>query len=262
MSNDALLKELDDADRVLSKALGSNKPTIYGRAAAALRTALARSETGATDSYMIIEQCARICETQASMPGAEGQDTQLADHELRLCAERIRALKTPAPQDGTTSANHSVAGSDDAGSPGRPAEAGPSAPSATDATARTFHVCVDHRNVHWNQPQLDDGCILCRLFYLEAQEGLLEDAQQRAMRAENEIEDIKRPLDAQMARLNARVVELNGELESARSAIAPIPEVVALARDYVSLTKTLVSGDEILSVMREIVRLADSGIDS
>lgn len=50
------------------------------------------------------------------------------------------------------------------------------------------------------------------LIYLRAQEELLEDWQQRAKRAEEAAADVRRPLDAQMARLNARVVEQNEEI--------------------------------------------------
>ncbi len=79
---------------------------------------------------------------------------------------------------------------------------------------RSFPICEDHRNADWNQPALDDDtCVLCRLFYLEAQESLLEEWQERAKRAEDAIAEIQRPLDAQMARLNATVERLNEENE-------------------------------------------------
>src|SRR3990167_697314 len=79
-------------------------------------------------------------------------------------------------------------------------------------TPRAFHVCANHRSAEWNQPQLEgDDCVLCRLFYLEAQESLLEEWQQRADRAEDAIKEIERPLDAQMARLNEAVTRLNEE---------------------------------------------------
>lgn len=88
-----------------------------------------------------------------------------------------------------------------------PAVAAPSA-----GTPRTFHVCEDHKSADWNQPHLEDeSCVLCRLFYLEAQESLLEEWQQRAQRAEDTISEIERPLDAQMARLNGTVARLNEE---------------------------------------------------
>ncbi|HZR03874.1 MAG TPA: hypothetical protein VFA81_11945, partial [Burkholderiales bacterium] len=79
---------------------------------------------------------------------------------------------------------------------------------------RSFPICEDHRNADWNQPALDDDtCVLCRLFYLEAQESLLEEWQERAKRAEDAIAETQRPLDAQMARLNATVERLNEENE-------------------------------------------------
>lgn len=80
---------------------------------------------------------------------------------------------------------------------------------------RCFPICEDHTRADWNQPTLeDDNCVLCRLFYLEAQEGLLEEWQQRAKRAEEAIAEINRPLNDQMARLNETVVRLNTELEA------------------------------------------------
>ena len=85
-------------------------------------------------------------------------------------------------------------------------------------TPRMFHVCADHKDAEWNQPQLEDAdCVLCRLFYLEAQESLLEEWQQRAKRAEDALKEVERPLDAQMARLNDTIVRLNEENERLRS---------------------------------------------
>lgn len=85
-----------------------------------------------------------------------------------------------------------------------------------DVGPRAFPICKDHRTADWNQPQLeDDACILCRLFYLEAQE--FEEWQQRAERAEAAIAEVKRPLDEQMARLNQTLTRRNGELEAART---------------------------------------------
>ena len=80
---------------------------------------------------------------------------------------------------------------------------------------KSLPVCVDHMNADWNRPQID-RCVLCSLFYLEAQESLLEEWQQRALRAEDAIAEMQRPLDAQMARLNATVVRLNEENERLR----------------------------------------------
>jgi len=93
--------------------------------------------------------------------------------------------------------------------------------SSRNGAERIFPICKDHMGVDWNQPTLDDdACVLCRLFYLEAQEGLLEEAQQRAKKAEDDIKDMERPLDAQMARLNAEVTRLNGENELLRARLA------------------------------------------
>ena len=93
---------------------------------------------------------------------------------------------------------------------------------SNDKNERQFPICKDHTHADWNQPELDGGCVLCRLFYLEAQESLLEEWQQRAKRSEGAIEEIQRPLDAQMARLNATVARLNEENERLRSAPSAI----------------------------------------
>ena len=96
--------------------------------------------------------------------------------------------------------------------------------------ARTFTICEDHEDADWNQPAIEGvDCILCRLFYLEAQESLLEEWQQRAKKAEDTIAEIHRPLDAQMARLNETVTRLNEENERLRSqsATATVSPAVA-----------------------------------
>lgn len=95
----------------------------------------------------------------------------------------------------------------------------PTPPPSIATQGRSFPICKYHRDADWNEPVMeDDACILCRLFYLEAQESLLEEWQQRATRAEEAIAEIERPLDAQMARLNATVARLNDENEKLRSA--------------------------------------------
>lgn len=94
--------------------------------------------------------------------------------------------------------------------------------SRSDEGKRTFTTCKDHAHVHldWNEPDLDYNCILCRLFYLEAQESLLEEWQQRANRAEATIEEIQRPLDAQMARLNENLTAANDRIAELERAAA------------------------------------------
>lgn len=57
---------------------------------------------------------------------------------------------------------------------------------------------------------------LQRIAYLEAQEDLLQEWQDRAEAAEAKATEIRRPLDEQMARLNARVIEQNAEIEQLR----------------------------------------------
>lgn len=83
-------------------------------------------------------------------------------------------------------------------------------------------LCGYHRKGELELPELqpDDACVACRIAYLEAQEGLLEEWQQRALKAEETIKEIERPLDAQMARLNATVARLNDENERLRSALS------------------------------------------
>lgn len=88
------------------------------------------------------------------------------------------------------------------------------------SSVRSFDICDDHRDADWNQPGIDDeACVLCHLFYLEAQEQLLEEWQGRAVRAEQATAEVQRPLDAQMGRLNETVTRLNGELDEARAAL-------------------------------------------
>ena len=53
--------------------------------------------------------------------------------------------------------------------------------------------------------------------YYQAQDGLLTAAQNEAQRLRDQLEEVERPLDAQMARLNKRVIELNEELFAARA---------------------------------------------
>lgn len=48
-----------------------------------------------------------------------------------------------------------------------------------------------------------------RIAYLFAQEDLLETTQQELKRLRAEVAEIRRPLDAQMARLNQQVIEAN-----------------------------------------------------
>ena len=111
--------------------------------------------------------------------------------------------------------------------------ASPAAQAAPSHTERKFHICKDHKNADWNQPRLEaDDCILCTLFYLEAQESLLEEWQQRAKRAEADLAETKRPLDEQMARLNDTVTRLNGELAAALSAIVPTKEAIKAAQEW------------------------------
>lgn len=113
---------------------------------------------------------------------------------------------------------------------------------------RSFLICKDHQHIDWNQPTLDDeACILCRLFYLEAQESLLEEWQQRAKRAEDTITEIQRPLDAQMARLNATVARLNDENEKLRAmrseSVALNPAILPALPGQKALTVTMLKDD-------------------
>ncbi len=81
------------------------------------------------------------------------------------------------------------------------------------------------------------------LAYHEAQDGLLEQAQLEAKRLREELAEVKRPLEAQMQRLNARVIELTNHLQDAHAEMRKFCErtgqhnAVALA---VALQKTLV----------------------
>lgn len=55
-----------------------------------------------------------------------------------------------------------------------------------------------------------------RLEYHDAQEGLLEHAQQANARLRAEVEEIARPLDAEMGRLNRNLITVNAQLEAMR----------------------------------------------
>jgi hypothetical protein len=59
--------------------------------------------------------------------------------------------------------------------------------------------------------------IALRIGYLEAQDGLLSKAEDACERLRHELAETKRPLDAQMARLNQRVIELTAENERLRA---------------------------------------------
>lgn len=61
-----------------------------------------------------------------------------------------------------------------------------------------------------------------RIVYLEAQEKLLEEWQQRALKAEAALAEVERPLDAQMARLNERVISLNKRLGELNRWLTPV----------------------------------------
>lgn len=143
-------------------------------------------------------------------------------------------------------------------------------------TTRNFPICKDHVHADWNQPDIDDvDCVLCRLFYLEAQEGLLEEWQQRAIRAEDAIKEIQRPLDEQMARLNETVTQLNGENERLRrmqseterkpctialSAIAAEPELPGEMPDEMWDVMNSGDRDAVTEAMRIAVRQTKEGI--
>ena len=61
--------------------------------------------------------------------------------------------------------------------------------------------------------------------YYEAQDGLLTRAQEEAKSLREELAEVRRPLDDQMARLNRRVIWLNKELEGARASAEPAQPV-------------------------------------
>jgi hypothetical protein len=82
------------------------------------------------------------------------------------------------------------------------------------------HGQIADRLRRYNHPWLQSAAD--SIDYLAAQEGLLEKAQQDAMRAVTELAEHKRPLDAEMARLNRRVIELTGELDALRLRL-PMP---------------------------------------
>lgn len=127
----------------------------------------------------------------------------------------------------------------------------------------TFHVCQDHTNADWNQPELDDeACVLCRLFYLEAQESLLEEWQQRAKKAEDAIAEIQRPLDAQMARLNETVARLNEENERLRQSLSSTGEGMSNEERYKRFGTLLPLGERPKETDAEIVARSTAAVAS
>lgn len=63
--------------------------------------------------------------------------------------------------------------------------------------------------------------------YYQAQDGLLTKAQDEAKKLREELAEVKRPLDDQMARLNKRVIELNEQLAKANASPAIVGAVNA-----------------------------------
>jgi regulator of replication initiation timing len=59
-----------------------------------------------------------------------------------------------------------------------------------------------------------------RLAYYEAQDGLLEDAQQEVKRLHEQLAEVQRPLTEQMQRLNEQVIRLNAEVLELRKRLA------------------------------------------
>lgn len=64
--------------------------------------------------------------------------------------------------------------------------------------------------------------------YYQAQDGLLTKAQDEAQKLRDELSEVQRPLDAQMARLNKRVIELTAQLDASTT----VPEGFVIAPDY------------------------------
>lgn len=62
------------------------------------------------------------------------------------------------------------------------------------------------------------------LAYLEAQDGLLSKAQDECQRLRDELAETKRPLDAQMVRLNANLITANEEIARLRAALERIAD--------------------------------------
>lgn len=105
-----------------------------------------------------------------------------------------------------------------------------STPTSTE-TGRTLPVCSEHRSGELEWPDLVTGCAACRIAYLEAQESLLEEWQQRAKKAEETAAEVQRPLDAQMARLNETVTRLNEENEFSTRQLDAIADALGYHRE-------------------------------
>jgi hypothetical protein len=61
---------------------------------------------------------------------------------------------------------------------------------------------------------MDRATLLQLVAYYQAQDGLLSQAQDQVVRLQAQIDEIERPLDAQMARLNSRVIDLTAQRDS------------------------------------------------
>lgn len=113
-------------------------------------------------------------------------------------------------------------------------------------------VCEGHRDGDLDKPSYDGlDCIHCRVAYLEAQETLLQEWQDRAKAAEERADEVTRPLDAQMARLNERVVELNGENHRLLRALGRLEPYAVAADDALGslqemLAKQLICTDDVV----------------
>ncbi len=77
------------------------------------------------------------------------------------------------------------------------------------------------------------------VYYYQAQDGLLTKAQDEAQKLREELAEVHRPLDAQMARLNNRVIELTAQLDATKADAA----VRAKARRYEWLKARLLCAD-------------------
>ena len=58
---------------------------------------------------------------------------------------------------------------------------------------------------------MDRPALVQLITYYQAQDGLLDQAQEQIARLQSELAEIQRPLDAQMARLNERVIALTAQ---------------------------------------------------
>lgn len=115
-----------------------------------------------------------------------------------------------------------------------------------------IHIANDLRHRCGHDSRSVDGCLDCEaadaLNYHEAQDGLLSKAQDEAARLRDELAETMRPLDTQMARLNASLIAANER-------IAALTARAECAEQRVPLTD-----EQIDAIWQEVSDTASHGV--